>query len=151
MPFKKYLSIPLVKWKKALSLHNQYNVHVMAQHNDFGKWGEEMAAQYLRDKGYAIRHRDWKSGRRDLDIVAVTPDGKTLAFVEVKTRRNNSFVEPETAVDWRKIRSLTLAASAYVSRYALDMELRFDIVTVVGEGPNAHIDHIEGALLPPRF
>ena len=123
----------------------------MAQHNEFGKWGEEMAARYLMDKGYAIRHRDWKSGRRDLDIVAVTPDGKTLAFVEVKTRRSNSFAEPEQAVDLRKIRSLTMAASAYMSRYSLDLELRFDIVTVVGEGPNTNIDHIEGAFLPPRF
>ena len=67
----------------------------MAQHNELGKWGENMAAQYLIDKGYAIRHRDWKSGRRDIDIVAVTPDGSTLAFVEVKTRRDRLFSEPE--------------------------------------------------------
>ena len=105
----------------------------MAQHNELGKWGENMAAQYLIDKGYAIRHRDWKSGRRDIDIVAVTPDGSTLAFVE------------------GKIRSLTMAASAYIARYALDLDLRFDIITVVGEGATAEIDHIEGAFLPPRF
>ena len=129
----------------------QTNNNIMAQHNEFGKWGEEMAAQYLLNKGYAIRHRDWKVGRRDLDIVAVTPDGKTLAFVEVKTRKNISFAPPEAAVDWRKIRSLTMAASSYVSRYGLDLELRFDIITVVGEGMNTHINHIEGAFLPPRF
>ncbi|MBR4389613.1 MAG: YraN family protein [Prevotella sp.] len=123
----------------------------MAQHNEYGKWGEELATQYLRNKGYAIRHRNWKSGRRDLDIVAVTPDGQTLAFVEVKTRRNNNFAEPEQAVDWSKIRSLTMAASAYMSRFCLDMELRFDIITVVGEGQETHINHIEGAFLPPQF
>ena len=129
----------------------QANSNIMAQHNELGKWGENMAAQYLIDKGYAIRHRDWKSGRRDIDIVAVTPDGSTLAFVEVKTRRDRLFSEPEQAVDWRKIRSLTMAASAYVARYALDLDLRFDIITVVGEGATAEIDHIEGAFLPPRF
>ena len=123
----------------------------MARHNEYGKWGENMAAQYLMQKGYAIRHHDWKSGRRDLDIVAVTPDGRTLVFVEVKTRRDRLFSEPEQAVDWRKIRSLTMAASAYMNQYALPLEPRFDIITVVGEGTTAHIDHIESAFLPPRF
>lgn len=123
----------------------------MAWHNELGKWGENVAAQYLKDKGYAILHRDWKSGRRDIDIVAVTPDGKTLAFVEVKTRRNRLFAEPEMAVDWRKIRSLTLAASVYIARYPLRLEPRFDIITVVGDGTTAQTEHIEGAFLPPRF
>ena len=63
----------------------------MAAHNDLGKWGENCAAEYLQRKGYTIVVRDWKSGHRDIDIVA--KDNETLVFVEVKTRRNRVFIE----------------------------------------------------------
>ena len=45
----------------------------MAAHNDLGKWGEEMAARYLMDNGYAILERDWRYQRRDLDIIDADP------------------------------------------------------------------------------
>ena len=61
----------------------------MAEHNDLGKWGEQVAVDYLQRKGYEILERDWKSGHRDLDIIAL--DGDTIVFVEVKTRRSGSF------------------------------------------------------------
>ena len=48
----------------------------MAEHNDLGKWGEDEAALYLEDQGYVIIDRDWKIGRRDLDIIAASPDGR---------------------------------------------------------------------------
>ena len=53
----------------------------MAAHNELGKWGENLAAEYLQDKGYEILERDWKSGHHDLDIVAKEDD--TLVVVEV--------------------------------------------------------------------
>lgn len=61
----------------------------MAAHNELGKWGEDMAAAYLQEKGYSILERDWKSGHHDLDIIA--QEGNTLVVVEVKTRRNRLF------------------------------------------------------------
>ena len=64
----------------------------MAEHNDLGKWGEDEAVLYLEDEGYAILERDWKIGRRDLDIVAVSPDGATLVIVEVKTRSDEEYL-----------------------------------------------------------
>lgn len=67
----------------------------MARHNDMGKWGENVAADYLRRNGYVIRERDWRSGKRDIDIIAVTPDGITVVFVEVKTRLPDSVISPE--------------------------------------------------------
>ena len=70
----------------------------MAVHNELGTWGEEVAAQYLTKKGYTIVERDWKSGHRDIDIIALKDD--IVVFVEVKTRRNNYFGEPEDAVDF---------------------------------------------------
>ena len=53
----------------------------MAEHNDLGKWGEDEAALYLEDEGYTIIDRDWRLGRRDLDILAYTPDGNTLVVI----------------------------------------------------------------------
>ena len=61
----------------------------MAAHNELGKWGEEMAARYLLDNGYAIIERDWRYQRRDLDIIA-SKDG-ILIIVEVKTRHNTAY------------------------------------------------------------
>ena len=58
----------------------------MAKHNDMGRMGEDFAARYLAQQGYDIMERDWQQGSRDLDIIARTPDGITVVFVEVKTR-----------------------------------------------------------------
>lgn len=119
----------------------------MAAHNDLGKWGEHKAEEFLRGRGYRIVERNWRYGHRDIDIVAAKDD--VLVIVEVKTRRNNLFTEPEDAVDWQKIRSLSVAANAFVKRYRIDMEVRFDVITVIGdiEG-ECQINHIEDAFLP---
>ena len=119
----------------------------MAQHNELGKWGECVAAQYLEQQGYLILERDWRDGHRDLDIVAA--DGGTLVIVEVKTRRNNVFAEPEEAVTWQKIRSLSLAANKYVKMNQVDADIRFDIVSVTGTtAEDCQINHIKDAFLP---
>ena len=52
----------------------------MAAHNELGQWGENLAAEYLCSKGYVIIDRDWRSGHRDLDIIA--EDGDVVVFVE---------------------------------------------------------------------
>lgn len=119
----------------------------MAAHNDLGKWGEHKAEEFLRTRGYRVVERNWRYGHRDIDIVAAKDD--VLVIVEVKTRRNNLFTEPEDAVDWQKIRSLSVAANAFVKRYRIDMEVRFDVITVIGdiEG-ECQINHIEDAFLP---
>ena len=105
----------------------------MAEHNDFGKWGEDEAALYYEDRGYEILERDWKVGKRDIDLIALTEDKDTLVFVEVKTRQNNELQEPEEAVDVKKMRNLAIAANAYVKLHGLDMDVRFDIISVIGK------------------
>ena len=100
----------------------------MAAHNELGKWGEDQAADYLQRKGYTIIERDWKSGKRDLDIVAIDEDKNIVVFVEVKTRRNRLFGEPEESVDYHKI--------------------RFDIISIVGTvGTDPDIQHIQDVTL----
>jgi len=58
----------------------------MAKHNDLGKWGEDLAAEYLQKQGFVIRDRDWHCGKRDIDLVAITADLTTVVFVEVNRR-----------------------------------------------------------------
>lgn len=114
----------------------------MAAHNELGKWGEEIAANYLATKGYHIQERDWHSGHRDLDIIAW--DGDTLVIVEVKTRRNNLFMEPEQAIDYRKRTSLLTASNHYVKSHRLNCNVRFDIISVIGKpGLPPEINHFE--------
>ena len=116
----------------------------MASHNELGKWGEDIAANYLERLGYTILERDWKSGHRDLDIIA--QEGDSVVFVEVKTRRNRLFTDPEIAVDYQKIRHLQQAANHYIKYRHIDNDIRFDIITVVGtmnETPS--IEHIKDA------
>lgn len=104
----------------------------MAEHNDLGKWGEEQAALYYEDRGYEILERDWKFGKRDIDLIAISEDAQTLVFVEVKTRQNDDMQEPEEAVDVKKMRNLAIAANAYVKLHDLDKDVRFDIISVIG-------------------
>ena len=121
----------------------------MAAHNELGKWGEEMAIQLLESKGYGILHHDWKCGRRDLDIIAVTPERDTLVIVEVKARRNSLFTEPEEAVTPQKMRSIAAAANAFVKGFHVNIPVRFDIIAVTGTNEdNVEVNHIEDAFIP---
>jgi len=113
----------------------------MAAHNELGRWGEDLAAAFLEEKGYAIVERDWKSGHHDLDIVA--KDGSTLVIVEVKTRRNRLYGNPEEAIDYRKRRSLLSAINHYTKSHRIYSNVRFDIISIVGNmGEKPEIDHI---------
>lgn len=121
----------------------------MAEHNELGKWGEDEAALYLEDEGYIIVDRNWKIGRRDLDILALSPDGSTLVVVEVKTRADEDYLQPEEAVNRGKMRNLAIAANAYVKECHIDKELRFDIIAIVGKGRQVmSIEHLRDAFNP---
>ncbi|SUC12794.1 Uncharacterised protein family UPF0102 [Prevotella pallens] len=118
----------------------------MALHNETGKWGEQIACKYLMREGYRIVERDWKYGQRDIDIVAIEND--VYIFVEVKTRRNERFANADTAVTPQKIRSISIAANAYIKGHCLDREIRFDIITIVGVPDKYEIRHVKDAFLP---
>lgn len=95
-----------------------------------GRDGEDLAVQFLRRKGYHIVERNFKFGRGEIDIIA--RDGKTLVFVEVKSRRSGRFGPPEEAVGRRKQRQLARLALAYIQRERLYLRVdcRFDVVAV---------------------
>ncbi|MCD8181974.1 MAG: YraN family protein [Bacteroides sp.] len=121
----------------------------MAAHNTLGKAGEDAAAEYLERNGYTIRDRNWRKNHLELDIVA-TKDGE-LVVVEVKTRTNTDYIEPQDAVNWQKIRRIVVAADAYIKHFSLDAPVRFDIVTATGNAGFFRIEHLKEAFYPPMF
>ena len=118
----------------------------MAAHNEFGIEGEDKAANYLIKEGYTILDRNWKSGRKELDIVA-EKDG-TLVVVEVKSRKSNQYGNPEDAVTRSKVRNIVLAADAYIRFNRIDLPVRFDIISVLSSSGDV-INHIEDAFRSP--
>jgi len=125
------------------AVERQRNTNDLDEHTEMGLWGEEVAMDYLREKGYVILERDWHSKHRDIDIIALKDD--TVVFVEVKTRRNTEFALPEQAVDWKKRRNLRHSISHYLKYRRIDRPFRLDIITVVGTLgiPHPSVNHIE--------
>lgn len=118
----------------------------MAAHNDFGKLGEELAVNYLTGKGYEILERNWHNIHKEIDIIA--KDGDELVIVEVKARQTDEYGDPDIAVTKKKQRMLIAAANAYIQKNGLDIETRFDIVSIVFKNEEPVIEHIEDAFLP---
>jgi putative endonuclease len=118
----------------------------MAEHNDLGKEGEERAREFLRSLGYNILECNWHYGSEEVDIIA--QEGNTLVIAEVKTRRSNYFGEPEVAVTIKKKKILVRAADAYINQKNLDMEVRFDIISIIIGGGKCSINHIPDAFYP---
>lgn len=127
-------------------LFSKETITHMAQHNDFGTQGEDIAIDFLRRKGYIILDRNWRSGHKEIDIVARKDD--TVVFVEVKARANAFYGNPEDAVTRRKMHLLVLAADAYLRYNAIDLEVRFDVVTITGTSEKPYIRHYEHAFRP---
>ena len=119
----------------------------MAKHNELGKKGEEIAARYLEQHGYTIQDRNWHCGHKDLDLVVTKND--TVVFVEVKTRTCTDWGDPQDFVTDRKIRRIVSSADAYLRFNQIDMDVRFDIVSVVEDGDDFKVEHIEQAFFPP--
>lgn len=113
----------------------------MAKHNEFGKKGEERAADYLAQQGYVILERNWRVGHLELDIVC--RHGDLLVVVEVKTRHEEE-ENPAELLGWQKRKNLLHAADAYLKMKKLDMEVRFDLIIVSGE--KMEIEHIPEAM-----
>jgi putative endonuclease len=111
-----------------------------------GYWGEEAAQTYLKQKGYHILAVNWRFSHLEIDIIAKDKD--ELVFVEVKTRSNNAFGEPEEAVSLSKQRKLIKAAHHYILQNELDLNSRFDILAIYKENNTLIVKHLESAFFP---
>lgn len=119
----------------------------MAQHNDIGRWGENLAAEYMIDKGWCLRHRNWCYKGAELDLVFIDEEDSMLVFVEVKTRSTDEYGSPSEAVGAEKRRRIVNAASAYLTTFKKEnREVRYDIISIVGTPDTQYcIRHIEDA------
>jgi len=119
----------------------------MSESQTLGQTGEEKAVLYLKESGYNIRHRNWRSGKKELDIVAENKD--FVVFVEVKTRTEGFLEKLSEAVSREKQRLMIFSADAYIKKYDITKESRFDIITVIAKGKSFEIEqHIEDAFYP---
>jgi putative endonuclease len=119
----------------------------MSESQTLGQMGEDRVVSYLLEAGYKIRHRNWVSGKKELDIVAENKD--YIVFVEVKTRTEGFLVAPRDAITTEKQKSMIFAADTYLERYNISKESRFDIITVIAKGKIFEIEqHIEDAFYP---
>jgi putative endonuclease len=111
-----------------------------------GERGEQAAERLLKRLGYKIVGRRVRFDRGELDLVAV--DGRTVVFVEVKTRTSDDKGSPAEAVDHEKQRAMTRAAQLYLKRHGLlDCAARFDVVTVTWANPQGEpvVEHFPHA------
>lgn len=115
----------------------------MGTHNEFGKLGEKMAADYLQKNGYDIRYRNYRYLKAEIDILA--QKGTVLAVVEVKSRSSDELMEIAETVNKKKIGLLVSAADHYVIENDLDVEVRFDIITILKKGKGFQLEHLEDA------
>jgi putative endonuclease len=118
----------------------------MAEHNELGKKGELIARKFLEEKGIQIIETNWRHEKDEIDVIA--KDGDELVMVEVKTRSTRYFGDPSEAVGNAKESFLIRAAEAYVEIHNLNIDIRFDIISIVIDKKGTHIEHIKDAFYP---
>lgn len=116
----------------------------MAEHNDFGKLAEDMAAEFLVRKNYRILARNFRYQKAEIDIVAEF--NGIIVVTEVKARSYNTVIEPQEAVTKKKIKSIVMCSDFFMMENTIDKEVRFDIITVLPDEKGVlQINHIEDA------
>jgi len=119
----------------------------MAEHNELGKKGEELAVEYLEQNGYEILDRNWTFQKAEIDIIAKKES--VLAIVEVKTRSSLDFGSPQDFVKPKKIQLLIKAVNAYINYrekdFCDDLNVRFDIIAIHKNKETFAIEHLTDA------
>ena len=115
----------------------------MAEHNELGKFGEELAIEFLQQNGYDILETNWTFQKAEIDIIA--QKDSTIAVIEVKTRSSIDFGLPQDFVKPKKIQLLVKAVNEYIVSNDLDVDVRFDIIAINKEDNTYNIEHFEDA------
>ena len=115
----------------------------MAQHNELGKKGEQLAVNFLLESNYIIIERNYRFDKAEVDIIA--RKNNTLAIIEVKTRSSSDFGNPQDFVKPKQIKNLVKAVDQYVVKNNLDLDIRFDIIAITKKGKTYNIEHLENA------
>lgn len=110
----------------------------------YGDEGEEAAVRFLEGQGYRVLARNYSCRHGELDVVAER--GDTLCFVEVRMRSTAVWGDPSHTVSFAKQRRVVKAALHYLLTQRLrDRMIRFDVISVVGRGERATVEHLPGA------
>lgn len=117
----------------------------MAEHNELGKKGEQLAIDFLIKNDYKILEKNYRYLKAEVDVIAQKEN--ILVAVEVKTRSTNYFEEPQDAVKSKKIKLLVSAMDYYVVQRDLDVEVRFDIIAIIHQNKTTKIEHLKDAFL----
>lgn len=114
----------------------------MKNYSNIGRKGEDLAAQYLVEKGYSILERNFRSGRMEIDIIVESEE--CLVFVEVKSRSGSRFGYPEDGLGADQEERIRVAAENYLHQQKNPKRIRFDIIAILWK-PNLQIKHFEDA------
>ncbi|WP_312824151.1 YraN family protein [Epilithonimonas sp.] len=101
----------------------------MADHNEFGKIAEDLAVDFLVKNQYKILARNFRYLKAEVDIIAEFEN--QIVIVEVKARNTDAFLEPQEAVNKKKIKLLISASNYFIEENNIDKEVRFDIISVL--------------------
>lgn len=121
----------------------------MAQHNDIGKKGEDLAKKFLENKKHTIVTTNYVFQRAEIDIISKLENG-IIVFTEVKTLANEKSGNPEDAVSKAKQNQIAKAALNYIEENNHQGEIRYDIIAVILYGKK-EIIHFEDAFFPINF
>ena len=126
-------------------MHNFFWIftNCMADHITFGKLGEQKAVGFLKASDYEIRAINYRYLKAEVDIIAMK--NNLLVIVEVKSRKTRFLKEISEVISAKKIKLLVLAANHYLEENNLDVEVRFDVITVIQKGEKFEIEHFENA------
>lgn len=115
--------------------------------DQLGPWGEYIAGEYLKRKGYRIVFRNFRCKRGEIDLIA--ENREYLIFVEVKLRKSADFADARVFVDYRKQQKLKFTAMLYLSSRETAKQPRFDVIEIYApqgmNTPNPIINHLEDA------
>lgn len=114
--------------------------------HNLGAEGEKMAQKHLLEKGYVILERNWRFKKYEVDIIAT--HNEQIVFVEVKSRSSSGFGEPEVFVTKQKQGFLITAANEYIVSNNIQLDCRFDIVSVLQLNNSFIVKHLEAAFYP---
>ena len=118
----------------------------MAEHNELGKLGEQLAQKFLIKKGYEISETNWRCRKYEVDIIAIKD--KILVFVEVKTRTPGLVSTPEDSMTAAKQKQLIGAADVYIKERNINLDARIDLISIYVKDKKYWIKHTENAITP---
>ncbi|MCF0176992.1 MAG: YraN family protein [Bacteroidales bacterium] len=111
-----------------------------------GKRGEDIALEYLQDCGLSLRHRNWRCGHLELDLVM--EDNLAIRIIEVKSITEDTGIDPLDHMTTLKISRVAAAARRYATEFCIQKEIKFDVVAIVMGMDDFQITYIPDAFIP---